>query len=650
MSKNKKQNERNNVKKFQQAPNSKKKKKKIKDKIRKKNEKKENKKISTIINEELKQNKRIKKTKTIKTPLKAKKTIIKNIRNIFEDINKSNEFLSDYLEFKNELYLKKSLSYNETSIEANKELIKLEYNHYLKHQNENIFFKNVQKALIILTPQEIKNLIPINSFDDKILKKTFKEYLKNMLEYFNRIQIKRRNLQEKIMLIEEIKKEINEIIPIENCFELVNYPFFFEGGSTNFFYYNLMKCLFLNIEKFISSISSMKGNKIIYHSILDLLKSKSQINLNQLSYLITSSLGEIDETYANYYIMTLQKNHKNSKKDIQKFIEKIKDKEYFVSLEKKKNSNLLTISNQENLKDDVYSIDLNELNLDIIKDKLPQKIRNISNLIHSFESARKFDFLKNNIYQPYINHIIKYIAFISNSPLMRIYYKEVYKSQIYFQNDFLEELLRNNIKLLPIYDEEITGYMNRANYGIILNSIPRQLLSESKSIDIKLYKFLLIGEICFTLHHESNIHFLRRLINLDYPEINRDTPINEMFKTNKNYYDAGNAFEKNYFGFSTKNTVMISYQECFFFMINDNWKINNVNDFKKRLHTQYSFKEIKKYLKNENLFLTIICNMLNIHVEDFFEDNSELKDDILSYSKIRPNVPLIVHGHCVKIC
>ena len=42
--------------------------------------------------------------------------------------------------------------------------------------------------------------------------------------------------------------------------------------------------------------------------------------------------------------------------------------------------------------------------------------------------------------------------------------------------------------------------------------------------------------------------------------------------------------------------------------------------------------------------------MLNIHVEDFFEDNSELKDDILSYSKIRPNVPLIVHGHCVKIC
>ena len=84
--------------------------------------------------------------------------------------------------------------------------------------------------------------------------------------------------------------------------------------------------------------------------------------------------------------------------------------------------------------------------------------------------------------------------------------------------------------------------------------------------------------------------------------------------------------------------------------INDNWKINNVNDFKKRLHTQYSFKEIKKYLKNENLFLTIICNMLNIHVEDFFEDNSELKDDILSYSKIRPNVPLIVHGHCVKIC
>jgi hypothetical protein len=97
-----------------------------------------------------------------------------------------------------------------------------------------------------------------------------------------------------------------------------------------------MKCLFLNIEKFISSISSMKGNKIIYHSILDLLKSKSQINLNQLSYLITSSLGEIDETYANYYIMTLQKNHKNSKKDIQKFIEKIKDKEYFVSLEKKK--------------------------------------------------------------------------------------------------------------------------------------------------------------------------------------------------------------------------------------------------------------------------------------------------------------------------
>ena len=66
-----------------------------------------------------------------------------------------------------------------------KELIKLEYRCYLKNNNEKTFFKNIQKALIILTPQEIKKLIPITLFNNnKILKKNIKGIFKEYVRIF----------------------------------------------------------------------------------------------------------------------------------------------------------------------------------------------------------------------------------------------------------------------------------------------------------------------------------------------------------------------------------------------------------------------------------------------------------------------------------
>ena len=50
-------------------------------------------------------------------------------------------------------------------------------------------------------------------------------------------------------------------------------------------------------------------------------------------------------------------------------------------------------------------------------------------------------------------------------------------------------------------DEIITSFYNKSTFEIIINSIPRN--TNNFLLPLKLYKFLLIGFLFFTLNHES---------------------------------------------------------------------------------------------------------------------------------------------------
>ena len=228
----------------------------------------------------------------------------------------------EYLINKNEELLDEAIKLYEFSIEAQTKMLERQIKQYKKDKNKKKFKKNIIKCSLVLNPEKIEEIFKNNSINDIEIINT-KKILKTFLNKIMDLKYIRINNEEQS---NEIKKEIQNLISIEDFENLFSFPIIEKLEDTNLFYFKILINLYSNSE-FISL--NLESNKIIYKEILTNIESE-KIDCEKIYYLTQLSLGEIDNGNAKDIISSINDNNDHAEK-LEKDFEELKN--YF-SIEK----------------------------------------------------------------------------------------------------------------------------------------------------------------------------------------------------------------------------------------------------------------------------------------------------------------------------